>query len=141
MLALALALSALSCGDSLGPGEVEGRYVLESVSAAQLPVTLSGDGWSYRIVADTIWFDDDGRGTKVHIQEWNGRGPERFEQRFDYRYRGGRVEVTYVCPPNASCIEGPHLIVRRQHNKLIASYSPHMQGQGNPEFTYRPAAP
>lgn len=137
-ITLAFALLASACEFGFGPGDVEGRrYVLESVSSVALPATISGAGWSYRLVADTIWFDDDARGRQVHVQEWNGQPRERYEQRFMYEFNDGRLEVTYVCPPNASCIEGPHLIVERRHQALLATYPPGMQGQGNPQFFFR----
>jgi hypothetical protein len=136
VVALVLGSSAWSCSDSFGPEDVEGRYILESVSSVRLPVTVSGEGWSYQMIADTIWFADARAGSRVQVIEWNdGRGRESYEQQFVYRIRDGRVEVTFACPPNASCVEGPHLLLVREGNKLRATYPPNFLSRD--EFLYR----
>jgi len=33
-----------------------------------------------------------------------------YAQALSYVVRGSRIEITFICPPNADCIAGPHLV-------------------------------
>ena len=110
--AIALGWALASCSDASGPGAIAGAYVLESIDADHLPATVMySPTTSIEIRADTIWLEDDGTGRQWRRQLsdfGDGFREDQFETRLTYRVKDGVIEITYVCPPNASCIEGPH---------------------------------
>jgi hypothetical protein len=128
MLAL-LPLSAvtLGCHESLGPDDVAGAYVLELVGDAPLPAEVFRDGSGIvRVVADTLRLRENGRGTLVSVRVIDPTAsaptvptPSRLETALTFRVVDERIEMAFVCPPNASCVAGPHLIARRRAQGLV----------------------
>lgn len=141
LAALAAIAFVMGCGDPLSPGEVAGTYVLTAIGEDSLPVLISQGEPSVpvvTIIADTLWLDGDGRGSKVTIQKLvtgpdDGPG-ERVRSTSSLRFRttGDRIEISYDCPPNASlanCAPGPHLFARQTSGGLTANNSPNMVQQ------------
>ncbi|HEX5726559.1 MAG TPA: hypothetical protein VFX98_13880 [Longimicrobiaceae bacterium] len=122
--ALALATGLLvsgGCDSALGvdPAEVAGTYVLEAVAGSPLPaVVMENEDFMSTVLADTFRFSGDGTGrqsvrTRLRLHATGVTENISFQQQtFGYRIRGARIEITYVCAPNALCLPGPHLIAR-----------------------------
>lgn len=118
--------AALGCDSPLGPDDVSGTYTLERIAGDPLPaVTFENESVVVRVLADTLRLDGGGGGTAVSVRaivvksSGVGHGPARVTSELRYRVVGGRVEVHYVCPPNALCAAGPHLIARRTADGLV----------------------
>src|SRR5688500_16423188 len=121
LIAGAMLGAGLGCSDTLAPGDVKGLYVLQSVGADPLPAMLptGGSNWQLRLIADTIVLRDDGSGVHVRwSQSFQSGSPEpepsRWEVELQYRIEGSAIEITFICPPNAMCTAGPHMIARRE---------------------------
>jgi hypothetical protein len=121
---------AAACRDALAPEAVAGRWALREVDGTPLPVVsfVAADA-TIRIVADTLRLDGAGRGVHVSVLETTHvRGPApstaRQTTELGYRVVGDRVEITHVCPPDANCVPGPHLVGRRAGERLVLE-SPH----------------
>jgi hypothetical protein len=71
--------------------------------------------------ADTLVFGDDQTGVRVRAVEAAGPGGGITSYRDSFTYRGvdDFFEVTYVCPPNASCAAGPHYRARLVQDELL----------------------
>jgi hypothetical protein len=126
-VALALLLPVLGCGDPLSPADVSGTYVLQRVADRPLPTELFRNAdVVVRVFADTIRLRADGTASIASVTEvesiFDGSifpsSPEE-EGRFYFRVVGGRIEITYICPPNASCVDGPQLFARRDGDGLL----------------------
>jgi hypothetical protein len=121
-------VAATACGDVLVPGDVAGRYALREIDGTPLPaVSFSSAEVTRRVHADTIRLGADGRGMEVSVVETTfaggaRHGPQRTETQLGYRIVGGRVEISYACPPNANCVAGPHLIARYRDGALDVVY-------------------
>lgn len=117
-------LGLLGCGDTLSPGDVEGLYVLQSVGENPLPALLpTTSNWRYRVVADTVVLRTDGSGVHVRWSQSFQSGtaepaPTRWEIGLGYRIAESTIEITIICPPNALCTAGPHMIARREGDGL-----------------------
>ncbi|HEX7241140.1 MAG TPA: hypothetical protein VF263_12780 [Longimicrobiaceae bacterium] len=114
-LLAALCVAAAACDSPLRPGEVEGSYVLTSVGGAPLPaVLLDDENFRVHVLASTLRLERGGEGTEWIVQRTLLRasgGPETTRsdvRRLGYRLNDGRVEITYACPPDATCLAGPH---------------------------------
>jgi len=126
-VAMALLLPVLGCGDPLSPADVTGTYVLQRVADRPLPTELfRNDDVIVRVFADTIRLRADGSASIASVTEsesmFDGsilQSSPAEEGRFYFRVVGGRVEITYICPPNASCVDGPHLLARRDGDGLL----------------------
>jgi hypothetical protein len=120
----AVALSMLStlaaCRGSLGPEQMAGTYVLERVGSDPMPaVILREEQALVRVIADTLRLDADGGGSFVSLQRIELANPDaapraasRIESALTVRVVDARIEMSFVCPINASCAAGPHLIGR-----------------------------
>lgn len=104
----------LVAGCSNGTEPLKGDvYVLSSIAGVAVPApytkTPSANGL---IIADTLAFDDEGFGTRRTYYEGANGPTDRHssETRFSYVRNGDAVSITFVCPPNADCIPGPHLV-------------------------------
>ena len=122
--------TSLACSDSLSPGDVLGTYVLRSVAGDALPTLLyTTEFVKIRVFADTLRFTLDGRGSINTLRESepvNGDGPTepfRWQTGFSYQLVDDRIEVAFDCPPNASCVEPPHLVLRDMSAGLRADFA------------------
>ena len=117
-------LGVLGCGDTLSPGDVNGMYVLQTVGANPVPALLpTSSNWQHRVVADTLVLRKDGSGVQVRWSQSFQVGtaepaPARWEMGLGYRIVGSTIEITMICPPNALCAAGPHMIARRDGDGL-----------------------
>lgn len=107
----------LSCGESLGPGSFAGVYVLRAIGSDPLPaVVSSNENVTIFVLADTLRLASNGAGLQVGLRRILPAAGEpvdtiRIEWPLYYEAAPpGRIEVTYVCPPNALCTAGPHLV-------------------------------
>ena len=124
---------AMGCGDSLSPAGVAGTYVLRTIDGDSLPTTpaISGPRTDYTIVvvADTLRLAPDGSGMLVTIEDivHEGSGGEvervRVDAALHFSTSDGRIEITFVCPPNAlmNCAPGPHMTARLASDGLSVS--------------------
>ncbi len=126
---IALALP-LACGEPLAPGDVVGTYALHNVAGDALPTVLyTNEFLTVRVLADTLRFTLDGRGSINTLRENDPRardGPtqiDRWQTEFSYRVIEDRIEVAFDCPPNASCIKPPHLVLRETSTGLRADFA------------------
>jgi hypothetical protein len=119
LIALAASGLATACEGPTRPLEVSGTYVLRRIAGEPVPAIIARDsGSALLLLADTLRLEVGGRGlvarsTMLARTHAPADGPFRAESQLAYRVSGSRIEITYVCPPNASCIESPHLIARR----------------------------
>jgi hypothetical protein len=111
-------MAATACENTLAPEAVAGTYVLTAVGNNRLPTELyRTDYVIVRVLADTLRLNSDGTATSSTNRSVESRlsgvpdsGSEHVVTPAHYLTRSGRVEITFDCPPNASCIAGPHLI-------------------------------
>lgn len=115
-----VALGAAACSDPLGPGDVAGIYALRSAGGQSLPATVTIGSFSFVILADTLHLRPDGSGRHARISQNPGGPPQRFDIDLRFETLNGRIEITFMCPPNALCTAGPHLIARREGSGLRA---------------------
>ena len=117
---LALCASAIACGDALAPGDVAGTYALQRVESDPLPTLLFATEYvRVRVLADTVRLNADGSGIQISVLESEPlvkgiapEGPARGEVPLRFETVNGRIEVTFICPPNANCAPPPHLVAR-----------------------------
>src|ERR1043165_7843861 len=128
-----LAAFALACDRDATvsePSLLPDSYVLVRVAGQPMPATIVvGNYTSMQIVADTMQFDGDGRGTEVFVSrptyptEPPG-DPVREERTFQYRVTGNVIEIEFPCPDlasnTASCIAPPHY--RGSMNQIQISF-------------------
>ena len=123
-LVASVLMGVLGCVEPLSPDNVKGLYVLQSVGANPLPALMPTTGnWQYRVVADTVVLRKDGSGVHVRWSQSFQSGtaepaPTRWEIGLGYRIAGSDIEITMICPPNALCTAGPHMIARRDGDGL-----------------------
>jgi hypothetical protein len=121
--AFGLACAMAACGEATGPGAVKGEYVLESIDADRLPATITyTPDASAEVRADTLWLDDDGTGRQSRRQRsvyGNASQEDQFEMLLTFPVNDGVIKISYVCPPNASCIEGPHAYAWKHSRGII----------------------
>lgn len=117
----------LGCGDSVGPHTLAGRYELVRYEGNRLPAITnqSPSGTSY-VVGQRFVIGADGTGTvSIAGKTVDAAHPQgdaySYSHPFTYRVRDNRIEITYVCPPNADCIAGPHLTGERLSGGLALS--------------------
>ena len=110
------ALSAQACSDALSPDDFAGTYQLERYEGLSLPAIQARSGaTTFLIVSQQIVLRDNGKGmiltTSRTVNDGAPPGPDvPYSSEVGFVVRHGRVEVTIVCPPNASCIAGPHYV-------------------------------
>lgn len=129
-ITLLCAAILLACSDSLAPGDVFGTYVLHNVAGDALPALLyTTEFVRIRVFADTLRFTPDGRGSINTLRESEpvkGDGPTepfRWQTGFSYKLVEDRIEVSFDCPPNASCVKPPHLVLRGLPAGLRADFA------------------
>ena len=131
MLALSI-LSTLTvgCRSSLGPDDVAGTYVLERVGDDPLPAEVFRDTHGIvSIIADTMRLGTNGRGSFASVRIIDPVGieapqiPNRLDIALTFRIVGSRIEMEFICAPNALCIAGPHLIARQNARGLVVEAS------------------
>src|SRR5688500_10233723 len=130
LMLVTVASLGLGCRDGLGPADVAGTYVLGRVGGAALPAEVVRDRVSFmRVTADTLRLRDDGTGryTSVRvIQQLGGPSaeiPTQLDSDLGFEIVGSRIDITFRCPPNANCIDGPHLVAHHNDGGLIIGTS------------------
>ena len=122
-----LALLAAGCdSDPVAPRQVAAEYVLQSVNGAPLPAERFDNGtFSFILLTEVLRLERDGSGTHESVHRTDFADPAKPDQRTDslfpvtYLLRGDRLEVSFYCPPNALCTEGPHLVGRMDGAALV----------------------
>lgn len=122
LASVALLATMMLAGCSLTGPDLRGNlYVLRSVNDQPLPTTAFDRG-TFRmvVIADTIVLHDDGTGMRTTVGDTYSKGevgappvePVRERIVVDLRWSMvlDRFEATFICPPNAMCIAGPHLV-------------------------------
>ena len=121
-------LGALGCSSSTGPDEFTGRYDLERYEGQTLPaVTFQSSAGESFVVAQRIILGDNGNGVITSTLRTVQLQPPRDEtfpvaRPVTFTVSGTRIEITYICPPNADCIAGPHLVGERSGNSLVLAW-------------------
>jgi len=109
-LSLILILAAaLGCSKDESP---LGRdfYALQTVAGVPLPAPYAPNA-SYNglLVADSIAFREDGTGLRHWVyQDENSTARHALEEELNWSRDGNSIAITFVCPPTALCIAGPH---------------------------------
>jgi hypothetical protein len=125
-IALAV-LTAQACGDGTGPGRFTGSYDLRRYEGVPIPViTSQSDAGSVSIVAQRIVLGDDGKGgMSTTIRVVNAVTPQGaltgYSQALTYVGLGAKIAITFICPPNADCLAGPHLVGERNGDDLTVA--------------------
>ena len=117
-----------ACGESLGPGDIAGTYVLQRVANDPLPAVLYAvNGRSVRVIAETLQFTPDLRGRLSTNREIESPGaavePAGWATAFTFRLISDRIEVAFPCPPNANCLPPPHLVLRQTADGVLADFA------------------
>jgi hypothetical protein len=109
-LAIAIA-AALSCTKDQSP---LGRdyYALQSVAGIALPAPYAQSTiYNGLLVADSIAFRADNTGLRHWVyQDENSTERHTVDTDFTWTRSGNDLTITFVCPPLALCIAGPHLV-------------------------------
>ena len=120
-------LAVVACSDTTGPDHFAGSYRLERYEGAALPaVTYQAGTTSVTILRQSLMLGEEGTGvatstTRV-VDPTTPQGSENtFSSLLRFEVRGGKIEITYVCPPDADCIAGPHLVGERVDGSLVLS--------------------
>ena len=140
--AIVLLLPIVGCDSPLSPTDLAGTYVLQRIAANPLPAELyRNEDVAVRVIADTIRLRADGTASTAGATEleWLRDGAASREQSSSesaahFRIVDGRIEITWICPINANCAEGPHLIARRDGDGLRVE---HVLGANGPLFYTR----
>ncbi len=120
ILVVLLGLGLSGCAEDLN-GE---RFVLESLGGHLLPAVEFDTGEERFVVeAETLVFTSSHRGRRsrrVRVDDAGGVISTTLNgtQAFSYELDGVDVSVTFDCPPNADCAEGPHLVGQRILGRL-----------------------
>ena len=122
------AFTVQACSDPLGPDDFAGTYQLERYEGMSLPAVQGRSGSrTFLIVSQHVVLGDNGRGviltTSRTVEEGVLPGPDvSMSSEVGFVVRDGYVEVTIVCPPNASCIAGPHYVGGRVGGGLALAW-------------------
>ena len=124
------ALTMAGCGDPTTPLEIEdvvGMYVLQRVGNEPIPAVVHVDnGETITILADTIHLRADHRGSRSGAeQREDSEDPERntvwqIGGDIVFEIVRDRIEIHVLCPINALCAAGPHVIAYRTPSGLRA---------------------
>lgn len=121
--ACALLLTFGACRHGFGPITGD-TFVLRSVSGDELPAPYAPNPQSPTLViADTLVFGDNQIGEQRAVYENADGGRWSARTRFTYERVGDRIEISYVCADNASCIAPPHHIGTLSGTELLISSS------------------
>jgi hypothetical protein len=86
-------------------------YALQSVAGVPLPAPYAPNpDVNGLVVADSLMFRADGSGHRQAVYQQEG-STERYTSTdaFNWTREANRISITFVCPPEALCIAGPHL--------------------------------
>ena len=130
LIFIGLAVLLAGCSDPFGPADVDGVYQLERIGDDPLPAVLfSNDHYTLRVLSDTMILYANGTGTIFSVQEgesldegFEPSGPIRVETPIGFRVRSDRIEIEFYCPPNAMCVQGPHITAWKTGDRLHARY-------------------
>lgn len=88
---------------------------------------------------DTLVFRGDHTGERVRAFQASSPpgGAHSVRQPFTYRGVEAALELTFACPPNASCLAGPHYRARLVRGELLVD--PAHTASSEPRFVYRRA--
>ena len=115
-LVIFAAVAVQACSDASGPDGLPGTYRLERFEARELPaVTNQSSAGTVFIVSQRVILGDEGKGGTItegrSVDDAHPQGSDfSYAQALSYVVRGARIEITFICPPNADCIAGPHLV-------------------------------
>jgi len=111
---------AVACGDPVAPRDIAGIYTLHRVDGDPLPAVLFTTEYvRVRVLADTLRLNANGTGLQISV--WEGEPlvpglpaepPSRVASELRFESKGGRIEVSEICPPNANCAPPPYLVAR-----------------------------
>jgi hypothetical protein len=140
---------AIGCRDSLGPKPVADTFALQRVAGDPLPTVLYDNGLiATRVISDTIRLQNDGTGTISGVRETaplqpgiTAEPPTHRTTDIHYQVDGGRIQITYDCPPGALCVPPPHLIADLTENGLQVRWGPRMDGRNPLLYTRVPVTP
>lgn len=125
VLAAASAITASACDNPFSGDGFADTYALTPIGDAPLPLVLWADEYGTLYVqADTFRLRGNGTGEHVRVH-WHQPAagppvePTRSEADFGYVVIGDRIEISYPCPPNASCIAPPHAVGRLSDAGLV----------------------
>ena len=126
VIAFALLVVA-ACDNPTGPADFAGSYRLERYEGMSLPAISYQSGTTSVTVREaSLVLGEEGTGvltttTRV-VDAITPQGEEdTLSQLLRFDVREGRMEITFVCPPNADCIAGPHLVGERIDDDLALS--------------------
>ncbi len=121
---LLTALLAMGCSDSNAPGLPGTVYVLQSIDGQPLPAPYAENlQLPDRMFADTLVLRDDGTGeSRIVIEESLGGLKDHQVQQLTYSGTT-HIEITFICPPAALCIAGPHLAGDASAGGIVFSVS------------------
>lgn len=108
-ISAAISLLAAACSSPTTPISPVGAYGLQLLEGAALPAVIATEEQdTVYLLFVALIFSHDGVGTRHYETELRqpGRAPVRtlHEERFTYETSGLRVDIDYVCPPNALCL-------------------------------------
>lgn len=111
---------AVACGDPVAPGDFAGTYTLQRVDGDPLPTVLFTTEYvRVRVLADTLRLNANGTGLQISVREVEPLVPglpaepsSRVDSELRFETKGGRIEVSAICPPNANCAPPPYLVAR-----------------------------
>jgi hypothetical protein len=110
---VAVALLGVACSPSVLDPLTGDIFVLQSIAGAPLPAAYSiFASFGPHLIADTVAFvsaDAGERRTTYDDSQFSDTRRNRREV-FSYIRNGDRIEISFPCPPGASCIKPPHLI-------------------------------
>ena len=121
--ALLTVVAASGCGDGTSTGALE-FYLLERFEGTALPaLAVQTGGVSSTVLDGAVLLVRGGTGQiserRLNVDEASPRGRvETSRLNITYEVRGTRIEITYVCPPEADCLPGPHLTGELVGNRL-----------------------
>ena len=127
-VAVAFAVAGCCCGPVDASSRPAGVYVLTSVAGTPLPAPANPPGTApVTAVADTLVLRADSTGSEHFVGRTGGPGTASDVSRMtelSWHRTAGEVQITYVCPPNADCVAGPHLkAAETSDTSLVVSYS------------------
>lgn len=86
-------------------------YALESIAGVPLPAPYAQNpDYNGLFVADSMAFREDGTGFSHSVyQPENSVEKYMTDNDFNWTRDGNTIAITFVCPPGADCMAGPHL--------------------------------
>jgi hypothetical protein len=109
-LALACLVLAVGCSSDQSPLGND-YYALANIAGDPLPARYAANSSSGGLlVADSIAFHENGTGIRRWVyQDAGSTERHTLDTEFNWTRDGNDIAITFVCPPLASCIAGPHL--------------------------------